>query len=165
MTLKSNEDLHKLWYVLLKERNALKSDYIMSEKFEGKKPPQNRLLKVKKSMARLLTVLSERKRVREDYKKMLQDDYVEKKRQEDIEKIQGMMIYYLELERNKVEVPPITHELLRAKYKDLRRGKDNLAYIQDMIDYEKQKKDHRDSLFEKYRYSTKDLIDQDAEVD
>ncbi|XP_022806252.1 39S ribosomal protein L47, mitochondrial-like isoform X2 [Stylophora pistillata] len=57
---KSNEDLHKLWYVLLKERNML-----MTLKHEAKRqsypmPSPTRTHKVQKSMAAIKQVLSER---------------------------------------------------------------------------------------------------------
>ena len=59
--MKSYDDLHKLWYVLLKEKNLL-----LTEKYDCKSrnvvmPHPERLHKVKLSMKRLKGVLAERK--------------------------------------------------------------------------------------------------------
>ncbi|KAJ1968374.1 54S ribosomal protein L4 mitochondrial [Dispira parvispora] len=60
---KSFDDLHKLWYVLLKERNLLstqieeaKRSRLYNTAFTNK----GRMLKCKKSMARIKTILTER---------------------------------------------------------------------------------------------------------
>ncbi|XP_067051921.1 large ribosomal subunit protein uL29m-like [Acropora muricata] len=60
---KSNEDLHKLWYVLLKERNML-----LTLRHEAKRqgvpmPSPTRLHKVQKSMAAIKAVIGERERI------------------------------------------------------------------------------------------------------
>ncbi|KAJ9050810.1 54S ribosomal protein L4 mitochondrial [Entomophthora muscae] len=64
LRLKSFEDLHKLWFVNLKERNVLATQRaearrwrITEESFTNK----GRNIKVKKNMARILTVLNERR--------------------------------------------------------------------------------------------------------
>jgi len=62
---KSFDDLHKLWYVLYKERNLILSE---KEKIRRSLRPvtrmeENRYVKVKKSMAAVKTTLSERKRI------------------------------------------------------------------------------------------------------
>lgn len=59
---KSHEDLHKLWYILLKERNML-----LTLKHEARRqgeimPSPERMRKVRKSMARIRVVLGERER-------------------------------------------------------------------------------------------------------
>ncbi|ORX72790.1 MRP-L47-domain-containing protein [Linderina pennispora] len=61
---KSWEDLQKLWYVVLKERNVLASQ--VEEAARLKIPPQffsnrSRIIKCKKTMARIKTVLNERR--------------------------------------------------------------------------------------------------------
>lgn len=57
---KSWEDLHKLWYVLLKERNMLASEQMRSRARGEKMPNPSRTTKVRKSMARIKLVLTER---------------------------------------------------------------------------------------------------------
>mmetsp|Transcript_3972 Transcript_3972/g.4586 ORF Transcript_3972/g.4586 Transcript_3972/m.4586 type:complete len:119 (-) Transcript_3972:307-663(-) len=59
---KSFEDLHKLWYVCLKERNLLESERLAARASHRKWPKPGRLVKVKKTMARIKTVVNERSR-------------------------------------------------------------------------------------------------------
>ncbi|CAG9465163.1 unnamed protein product [Pedinophyceae sp. YPF-701] len=66
LRLKSFDDLHKLWYVLAKERTVLltKRDLWQKEKgtgpFAPKWPDAERLVSVRQSMARIKTVMTER---------------------------------------------------------------------------------------------------------
>lgn len=57
---KSNEDLHKLWYVLLKEKNMLLTLEQEAKRQRVQMPSPERLKKVERSMTRLETVVKER---------------------------------------------------------------------------------------------------------
>ncbi|XP_072294784.1 large ribosomal subunit protein uL29m [Eucyclogobius newberryi] len=57
---KSNEDLHKLWYVLLKEKNMLLTLEQESKRQRLQMPSPERIRKVERSMIRLETVVNER---------------------------------------------------------------------------------------------------------
>ena len=59
---KSNEDLHKLWYILLKERNMLLTMEHEYKRQVEKMPNPERLDKVELSMENLETVVRERNR-------------------------------------------------------------------------------------------------------
>ncbi|KAF6211151.1 hypothetical protein GE061_014266 [Apolygus lucorum] len=62
LRIKSNQDLHKLWYVLLKERNMLLTmQHEMNEKWEPFQSPE-RIDKVHESMVNLEEVVRERNR-------------------------------------------------------------------------------------------------------
>lgn len=78
LRLKSHDDLHKLWYVLLKEKNKLKSDFLMSKQLGQVYFGKNDIKKVRLSMARLLTIVNERKRLRNQYRMHLEDTYIAK---------------------------------------------------------------------------------------
>lgn len=60
LRLKSWDDLHKLWYVLLKEKQMLKSEMLRYKAIKEKMPSPERYRKVKKSMCRIKFVLTER---------------------------------------------------------------------------------------------------------
>ena len=76
LRLKSHEDLHKLWYVFLQEKNKLKSDLLFSIQLGQQFYGNDHLYKTRKSMARLLTVVNERKKCRNEYRKYLEDQYI-----------------------------------------------------------------------------------------
>lgn len=62
LRIKSNSDLHKLWYVLLKEKNMLLTmEHECNEKYELFPSPE-RLDKVQESMQNIETVVRERNR-------------------------------------------------------------------------------------------------------
>ncbi|KAF9923534.1 54S ribosomal protein L4 mitochondrial [Linnemannia zychae] len=64
LRLKSFDDLHKLWYVLLKERNLLAAQKEEARRFHISKQffsNKGRQLKCQKSMARIKFVLNERR--------------------------------------------------------------------------------------------------------
>lgn len=85
LRLKNHDDLHKLWYVLLKEKNKLKSDSLMAIQMQQFYFRYNDLKKVKLSMARLLTVVNERKKLRAMYRAHLEDEYIKLKKQHELE--------------------------------------------------------------------------------
>ncbi|XP_044217329.1 39S ribosomal protein L47, mitochondrial isoform X1 [Thunnus albacares] len=57
---KSNEELHKLWYVLLKEKNMLLTLEQESKRQRVQMPSPERIRKVERSMIRVETVVNER---------------------------------------------------------------------------------------------------------
>ncbi|KAK9802748.1 hypothetical protein WJX73_007301 [Symbiochloris irregularis] len=57
---KSWDDLHKLWYVLLKERNMLRTEKELAKVKNERLANPARVRKVQKSMARIKHVLTER---------------------------------------------------------------------------------------------------------
>ena len=88
LRLKNHSDLHKLWYVLLKEKNKLKSDFLMCKQLQQVFYGYNDLTKVALSMARLLTVVNERKRLRSQYRFHLEQEYIKEKKAEELQKFE-----------------------------------------------------------------------------
>ena len=84
LRLKSHDDLHKLWYVLLKEKNKLKSDFLMCKQLGQNFFGKNDLKKVNLTMSRLLTVVNERKRLRAQYRIHLEDEYIRKVKEREL---------------------------------------------------------------------------------
>lgn len=76
LRLKSHLDLHKLWYVLLKEKLALQSDKYYCIRMKSRFFGNGNLYKVKLSMARLLTVVHERAIVANNFRSLLEDKYI-----------------------------------------------------------------------------------------
>ncbi|GBG31506.1 54S ribosomal protein L4, mitochondrial [Hondaea fermentalgiana] len=63
LRLKSFDDLRKLWFILLKEKNMLLTEKHLARSMGQPMVGADRIRKVKTSMARLKTVVNERSRV------------------------------------------------------------------------------------------------------
>lgn len=65
MLLQSFDDLHKLWYVLYKERNLLLTIREKNRRLSSPmtRPDENRYIRVKRSMGAIKFVLNERKKI------------------------------------------------------------------------------------------------------
>eukprot|EP00163_Fabomonas_tropica_P027997 TRINITY_DN5574_c0_g1_i1.p1 TRINITY_DN5574_c0_g1~~TRINITY_DN5574_c0_g1_i1.p1 ORF type:complete len:292 (+),score=57.71 TRINITY_DN5574_c0_g1_i1:533-1408(+) len=67
LRLKSFEDLHRLWHILLIERNMLETEKFNQRRLTAQRRGNFRLRKVRKSMARIKVVLGERQRAYQQY--------------------------------------------------------------------------------------------------
>lgn len=135
----------------------VESNKLRIKKTTGNGLKSAKLGKVKQSMARLLTVMSERKKIREAYKRQLENEYVERKRQEELERIQSSSFLPGSPE-SRVEVPVLSQTLLRNKYRALKQGVDTLDYIKDMLEHQKQKEAEKLRVRETYNYKKKQVI-------
>jgi large subunit ribosomal protein L47 len=87
LRLKSHSDLHKLWYVLLKEKNKLKSDFLLCKQMNQIFYGHQDLGKIQLSMSRLLTIVNERKRLRAQYRAHLEDEYIAQRKADEEKKM------------------------------------------------------------------------------
>ena len=152
LRLKSNDQLHKLWYVLLREKNSILADNALLKRIKDTEIPKDRIEKVDKSMVRIKVVMNERKKVADDYRRYLEDKYVEKKQAE-------LKDQYEEEKRLNEMAPEFSHSLLRAKYFALLNGIDNLDYIKRYMHKKQSKEKLKAYLKEKYDYKNKKVVD------
>ena len=66
LRLKNSKDLHKLWYVLLMERNVLSTLDRECEECEKTTPHEDKMVKVEQSMENILRVIEERNQAYEE---------------------------------------------------------------------------------------------------
>ena len=76
--------------------------------------------KLDQSMSRILHVINEREQIRKNFRTLLEEDYIKRKKEELAEKVA----------KQPKPLPEITHEMLRAKYHELRKGIDNVKYLE-----------------------------------
>jgi len=93
LRLKSFDDLHKLWFVLLKEKNMLMTQRAEARSIadKAKFPNPYRLKKVRLSMARIKVVLGERERVVAEAKQKIRELYAAQKRMREVEVMASSM--------------------------------------------------------------------------
>ncbi len=91
---------------MLKEKNKLKSDLLVSQQLQQQFYGYSDLVKVRLSMARLLTVVNERKKLRNEYRRHLEDEYIAKKKAEE----QAASKAEIEKLREQGVKTPLTHE-------------------------------------------------------
>ena len=120
LRLKGHDDLHKLWYVMLKEKNKLKSDFLMSKQLGQMYFGRNDLKKVKLSMARLLTIVNERKRLRAQYRIHLEDEYIKKIKEREFNEFLAKRDQMAARGEKNL---PMTDEEVKRKLKSLEQGR------------------------------------------
>lgn len=123
LRLKSTEDLHKLWYVCVREKNLVLADELALEHdptHVRKAGKIRRVEKLQQTMSRILHVIAEREHIRKHYRAQLEQDYVDRKRAELADAVASQP----------EPLPEITREMLRSKYEALRKGRDNVEYLE-----------------------------------
>jgi hypothetical protein len=82
---------------------------------------ESNLTKLDQTMTRITAVMAERQKVRDEYRRSLEEDYIERKRQE--------MQHHLN-KTGEDGVPEVTWRLMKEKMRELRKGIDNTDYIE-----------------------------------
>jgi large subunit ribosomal protein L47 len=111
-----------LWYVLLKEKNKLKSDFLMCKQLGQIFYGHNDLTKVALTMSRLLTVVNERKKLRAEYRIHLENEYVADRKAEELE---AFMRKRKQLISKGVKNIPMTPEETRKYLRDRSTHQEN----------------------------------------
>jgi hypothetical protein len=78
-----------------------------------------RVEKLEQTMSRILHVIHEREQIKKQYRQQLESEYIQQKRAELENAIS-----------DQPDFPEITREMLRSKYEALRKGKDNVEYLE-----------------------------------
>lgn len=151
LRLKTNEELHKLWYVLLKEKNRLLADGAIAERITGEKIDPKNIKKVESSMNRLNAVVQERNALLGKYRRKLEDDYCEELKSK-------LSDEYKEYTEEQKISPPFTYSLLRRKFEAIRKGVDDTSYIDKEVKLMEDKQQLHDYLRERYSYGRKKII-------
>ena len=82
--MKSTQDLHKLWYICVREKNIVLADELALEhdpSYIRKGGKIRKVEKLQKTMSRILFVINEREQIKKAYRKQLEEEYIAKKQQ------------------------------------------------------------------------------------
>jgi hypothetical protein len=90
--------------------------------YERKAGKIRRVEKLEQTMRRIMFVINEREQIKKEYRKKLEDEYIAKKTAE----------LKSEVAKQPEPLPEITFEMLKAKYHALRKGLDNVDYLEKM---------------------------------
>lgn len=107
----------------MREKNLVLADELAMEHdptYVRKGGKIRRVEKLQQTMSRILHVIGEREQIKKQYRAQLEQEYVEKKRAE----------LEAAVAKEPQPLPEITREMLKAKYEALRKGKDNVEYLE-----------------------------------
>lgn len=123
LRLKSDADLHKLWYVLLKEKLALRADvYRLAQNTQTNKKLEMCELKVADSMKRLKSVINERATLRNEFLMFLEFWYIRKKQMNPDYKICVEEAVVKPEKKHKKPVTPVVENVKTEKSKVVIKG-------------------------------------------
>jgi ribosomal protein L29 len=157
LRLKGHDDLHKLWFVLLQEKNKLKSDQLMSIQLKQRFYGMENFYKVRKSMARLLTVVNERKKLRSEYRRVLEDEYIQAKKAEEATQLEEELAVR-RANGERTGMTPGEVSLMLQERKERKENKFNLIKDSMMSTFEKSARTNRDG--EEFKVATAPLLDE-----